>query len=158
MEEDYMPFAISFKNALQKTMMEGIMYKLPILIILMVTWYEFAFMRMLLGGWDVVYLALVVAMVLDTATGISKAFYLHQFKIAIMRQSVGKWSCYFILLILGHQASMVHSFLHWMREGTAIFIFLTEYQSIAMNLRALGFYMPMPKDLWKFISNFKKGK
>jgi len=100
MEEVYMPFAISFQQSLRKTFAEGLMYKLPILIILMVTWYEFAFMRMLLGGWDVVYLALVIAMTLDTITGVSKAIYLHNLKSTLMHKAVGKWSCYFVLLIL----------------------------------------------------------
>ena len=101
----------------------------------------------LVGPLDYAYLALAIAMVLDQVTGIAKAVYLKKFIWAKLRKSAGKWLVYFVLIVMAHQAGMVSGLLSWMREASAVFIFLTEYKSIAENLRCMGFPIPMPEDI-----------
>ena len=112
----------------------------------------------LTGGADAVFLALAIAMTADLITGTWAAIVEDRFEFARLRNAIGKWVVYFLLLVLAHQASHISNYLYWMKEATAIFIFLTEYNSVAGNLNALGFKVPTFERLSELVALLGKNK
>ena len=110
----------------------------------------------LTGGFDAVFLALAIAMFADLITGTWAAIYNNRFSCIRLRNAIGKWVVYFLLIVLAHQAANVSNYLVWMEEATALFIFLTEYNSVAGNLNLLGFKIPTFDKLLEFMTSFKR--
>jgi phage-related holin len=112
---------------------------------------------MLAGNFDGAYLALVIILTADLVTGTASAVIHSEFEFVRLRNAAGKWAAYYLLLILAHQAGFVSEYLCWMKEATAAFIFLTEYNSVAENLNKLGFPVPTFEKLGDFMKTLKSG-
>lgn len=148
MDDIPLTFLADIANSFRATFVEWIDIKIICATIIAIIEY-------LCGTIDGALIAVFIVMGVDSITGIAKAVKRKDFRWDRLRRMTGKWIVYLTLIILAHQASQISSILFWMEEATAVFIFLTEYKSVAENLRCLGAKIPLPEDIKKVLSLFK---
>ncbi|BCV23307.1 holin family protein [Gelria sp. Kuro-4] len=95
-----------------------------------------------LGGWDIALYALLMVMVLDYLTGVSKAVYLGKLNSYIGFKGITKKVAYLFLVALAAQVDLITGATGAVRSIVIMFLFANEGLSIVENLAEME--VPIP--------------
>lgn len=98
------------------------------------------------------FIIVLVSVVIDFITGITKAIYMHNIQSEKLRKTIPKLIGYVAILLIGICLQLVFSNLAFIVKMLAVFIIIIEFISTLENIRH---YVTIPKFLIKFLENQK---
>ena len=98
------------------------------------------------------FIIVLVSVVIDFVTGITKAIYMHSIQSEKLRKTIPKLIGYVAILLIGICLQLVFSNLAFIVKMLAVFIIIIEFISTLENIRH---YVTIPKFLIKFLENQK---
>lgn len=117
-----------------------------------------ALLSLLIGDNFALLFAIVLLVVMDFVTGVAKALYMENFKSEGLRKGAVKLVVYLLLMVIAHQFSNVSNWLLWFEEAVYCYLAITEYESIAENLRVFGIEWPSIARLYELVQTTKKSQ
>lgn len=100
----------------------------------------------------VLFIIVLVSVVIDFITGITKAIYMKNIQSEKLRKTIPKLIGYVAILLIGICLQLVFSNLAFIVKMLAVFIIIIEFISTLENIRH---YVTIPKFLIKFLENQK---